>query len=118
MSIATRTRRLVVSHRDPQTRRYSRVGELTKEGSEFVFIYDEVPSRELPGLPLGGSHRSTELFPIFAERVMHPRRPDRAASLAQLGLPEEAGPFEVLAISGTGGGASHATRLCPRPASR
>lgn len=39
---------------------------------------------------------STALFPLFAERVISSRRPDRQAALDALGLPADAAPFEVL----------------------
>lgn len=45
-------------------------------------------------------YRSEGLFPLFAERIMDPRRPDRPRFLAALDLSEEAGPLEVLARSG------------------
>lgn len=43
--------------------------------------------------------RATSLFPVFAERVVSSRRPDRYASMDALGLPMSAAPFEVLARS-------------------
>jgi hypothetical protein len=39
------------------------------------------------------------LFPLFAERVISQRRPDRPQARKALGLPLEAGPFEVLTRS-------------------
>ena len=100
MLTKVRTKRLLVSRQDPETRRFTRVGVLTFEDESFVFEYDPGVTRPLPGLPLGGAHRSDELFPIFAQRVMHPHRPDRVETLEQLGLGPDAGPFEVLAVSG------------------
>lgn len=100
MLTGIKTDRLLVSRQDRDTRLYSRVGELRLEGEEYVFTYDEGVTRALPGLPLGRDHCSSDLFPIFAERVMHPHRPDHAQTLEQLGLGPEAGPFEVLAVSG------------------
>lgn len=95
-----RTDRLLVSRQDPETRRYFRVGELKFDGEEYLFEYCDGVTRALPGLPLGREHRSPDLFPIFAERVMDPHRPDLAQTLEQLGLSPEAEPFEVLAVSG------------------
>jgi hypothetical protein len=96
----TKTDRLLVSRQDPETRLYSRVGELHREGSEFVFTYDAGVARALPGLPLAPEHRSADLFPIFTERVMSPSRADHALAMQQLSLDPGAGPFEVLAVSG------------------
>lgn len=91
---------LLVSRQDPATRTYSRVGTLAFDGSTYTFRYDESAKRALPGLPLGTTHRSETLFPIFAERVIDPRRPERSEVLEQLGLADDAGPFQVLAVSG------------------
>lgn len=100
MLTAMKTKRLLVSRQDPESRLYSRLGELRIEGAEYVFSYDDGVTRPLPGLALEIEHRATELFPIFAERVIHPQRPDYQQTLSRLGLDETAGPFEVLAISG------------------
>lgn len=100
MLTTLKAKRLLVSRQDPDTRRYSCVGELRLDGDDYVFTYDKAADRALPGLPLGRVHRGAELFPIFAERVVHPQRPDHDRSLELLGLGPEAGPFEVLAVSG------------------
>ncbi|MGY2876356.1 hypothetical protein ACVW00_003546 [Marmoricola sp. URHA0025 HA25] len=94
------TKRLLVSRQDPETKRFTRVGVLSCQDDRYAFSYDDDVKRALPGLPLGRDNVSDSLFPVFAERVMHPLRPDRERTLAQLGLPPEAGPFEVLAVSG------------------
>ena len=95
-----KTDELLVSRQDPETRRHSRVGVLRQDAHAFRFTYDDDVTRALPGLPLGRVHESESLFPIFAERVMDPHRPERAETLARLGLGAEAGPLEVLAVSG------------------
>lgn len=100
MLTAVKAKRLLVSRQDPQTRRFVRVGVLSCEGDEYVFEYDAGATRALPGMPLGGRHSSQTLFPVLAERIMHPERPDHAETLAQLGLGPGAGPFEILAVSG------------------
>lgn len=100
MRTATRTERLLVSRQDPTTRLFTRVGELSRAGDGYVFTYDNGITRALPGLPLGRDHRSTNLFPVFAERILSPSRPDRRMTLAQLDLDAGAEPFEVLARSG------------------
>lgn len=100
MLTALKAKRLMVSRQDSDTRRYSCIGELEFDGDAYVFTYDAAADRALPGLPLGKEHRSGELFPVFAERVVHPHRPDHDRSLELLGLAPEAGPFEVLAVSG------------------
>src|SRR5699024_12127420 len=61
----------------------------------------------LPSFPTRRSsdlaHRvatSEYLFPVFAERVLSPRRPDRRRVLDTLGLEPEAGAFEIMARNG------------------
>ncbi len=114
MTTLLRTDRLLVSRQDPKTRGYVRVGTLGFDGEQYTFTYDEAATRALPGLPLGRTHTSEALFPIFAERVMDPRRPEKAETLEHLGLAAEAGPFEVLAVSG-GGRTGDTYELTPLP---
>ena len=45
-------------------------------------------------------YQSSELFPLFRNRVIAPGRPDRAAYLRNLDLPENANPFEILSVNG------------------
>ena len=45
-------------------------------------------------------YTSTELFPLFRNRVMNPARPDLADYLRGLDLPAAANPIEILAVSG------------------
>lgn len=98
--------RLLVTVRDHGTRRYRAVGFLRHEGDLFNFAYlrrelalDDF--RPLPGLSraIDGPLQSDSLFPLFAERVISSRRPDRQLSLDALGLPTDAAPMQVLARS-------------------
>jgi hypothetical protein len=114
MATLLRTDELLVSRQDPTTRRYSRVGVLSHDGHTFRFEYDDGVTRALPGLRLGRQHVSDSLFPIFAERVMDPHRPERAETLEQLGLGADASPLEVLAVSG-GGRTGDTYELTPLP---
>lgn len=45
-------------------------------------------------------YRAQELFALFRNRVINPRRPDREEYLRRLDLPSQADPFEVLSTSG------------------
>lgn len=99
--------RLLVSRRDPDSRSYRSVGFLSvSDDDRYRFSYlrrhaDDPSNRPLPGLPVyGATYESSQLFAIFAERVMSPRRPDRPVVLDALGLAGDAEPFEVLARSG------------------
>lgn len=116
MATLVTTDQLLVSRQDPTTRRFSRVGTLSFDGARYTFAYDATTKRPLPGLPLGKSHTSEELFPIFAERVIDSHRPERFESLEHLGLSHEAGPFQILAVSG-GGRTGDTYELTPLPPS-
>lgn len=72
-------------------------------------VVDAVPDLSDPArtfVPLLGftqierTYERPFLFPLFAERVMSPRRPDRAEYLATLNLGSDATPLEVLTRSG------------------
>ncbi|GGG27371.1 hypothetical protein GCM10007304_46490 [Rhodococcoides trifolii] len=98
--------RLLVTVRDPDTRQYVPIGFLRRTLDCFEFAYLESALarddfRPLPGLTHAtqAPMRSSQLFPVFAERVVSSRRPDRSASMNALGLPMTAAPFEVLARS-------------------
>jgi hypothetical protein len=98
-------RRLVVTWQHPDTRAIEPIGFLscTKEGYEFVYIRHalDVPDfRPLLGFDdLFGSYSSVELFPLFAQRVMDPRRPDFQRYVERLGLEGEPSPWEQIARS-------------------
>lgn len=100
MTTLLKTDRLLVSRQDPKSRSFVRVGTLEFDGQHYTFTYDDDVRRALPGLPLGRTHSSDPLFPIFAERVKDPHRPEWTETLKHMGQPAEAGPFEVLAVSG------------------
>lgn len=98
--------RLLVTVRDPESRAYRPVGFLVAAVDGFTFSYlrrevSRAGFRPLPGLAraVQGPVRSERLFPLFAERVISARRPDRQVSLDALGLGLDAAPFEVLVRS-------------------
>jgi hypothetical protein len=103
------TQRLLVTEKDSRGL-YRPVGFLDAEendqGSSYEFAYLRSAAEDPEFRPLLGfdelhrRYRSDGLFPLFAERIMDPRRPDRPLFLAALDLTEEAGPLEVLARSG------------------
>src|SRR5476651_2848032 len=95
----TATRRLLVTQRDPGTLTYRPLGFLADEaerGYSFAYLRSTAQAPwfiTLPGLSrTDGPSRSASLFPLFAERVISPRRPDRPQTMRALGLPLEAGP--------------------------
>ncbi|MGQ1796262.1 hypothetical protein ACT4S5_03870 [Kocuria oceani] len=104
---APRPTRLLVSRQDPVSRRYYAVGFLSEaEDHRFRFDYLEAAVKAPGFRPLPGLSRSDKcyvsdrLFPLFAERIMSSRRPDREIALSALGLGLDAAPFEVLARGG------------------
>ncbi len=98
--------RLLVTRRDPTTQSYYPLGFLRYDGHTYSFAYlrgalTVEGFRTLPGLSDPTRHYTSEhLFPIFAERVISSRRPDRQVSMEALGLSVDAAPFEVLQRSG------------------
>lgn len=97
--------RLLVTQRG-EDRLYRPIGFLDYNGEHYAFAYlrsavAQAWFRPLPGLShVGTPYRSDQLFPLFRERVPSPRRPDYAATMQALDLPNGAEPFEVLARSG------------------
>ncbi|MCS6711603.1 hypothetical protein JSY14_06020 [Brachybacterium sp. EF45031] len=75
------------------------------DGGRWVFRYTRTAcegghTHELPGLPLTEEPViRSYLFPIFAERIISPRRPDRVQYLHALDLPPDAGAFEILSAT-------------------
>lgn len=97
---------LVVAWQHPDERSIRPVGLLRYSGGEYSFRYIrsvlEVPGfRPLLGFPdLHGEYRSSQLFPLFAQRAMDPRRPDYVRYVTHLGLdPSEATPWEQITRS-------------------
>jgi hypothetical protein len=98
--------RLIVTRRDPATRRYNAIGFLDRvtDGYEFTYLTSAIAE---PGfVPLVGfsdvnrRYHRPRLFPSFAERVISAKRPDRPDYLARLRLQPDAGPWEILSASG------------------
>jgi hypothetical protein len=113
--IGTRTQRLLVTRRNPDSASYETIGELVHDDSGYAFTYAPGVVRPLPGMPdTSRRYSSDELFPLFEHRVISSRRADRDAYLSGLALGPEATPFEVLARSG-GRSAVDTLELTPMP---
>lgn len=97
--------RLVVAWQHPVARSIHPVGFLTYDGRIYQFTY----IRNALGIegfqPLLGfadlrrGYSSEELFPLFAQRAMDPRRPDYQRYVDHLGLVGEPGPWEQISRS-------------------
>ena len=99
-------RSFLVTRQDRESRSYSRLGVLSEvdDGWTFRYFTEVAQNPAIPRLP-GFSDAETVaetsfLFPLFAQRVLSPRRPDRARVLHALGLDESATAFEILARNG------------------
>lgn len=114
------SQRLIVTWQHPTTRAVSPVGVLSYDGVIYSFDYllgaDAVEGfKSLLGFSdRTESYASADLFPIFAQRVMDPRRPDFQRYVEDLGLREDASPWEQLTRSG-GGKESDTLQLFPVP---
>jgi len=115
------SRRLAVTWQHPRTRTYHAVGLLAQVEHRYRFDYlasaaEVLGPRRLLGFPdLDRTYRSGPLlFPLFAERLMDPARPDRPRLLEALSLDALATPMEVLARSG-GRRTGDTLELLPEP---
>lgn len=98
---------LLVLWQDPESRLIHPIGRLTKRDETYTFCYtassEELDNfHHLPGLEDAKSaHTSSVLFPLFAQRIMSPKRRDYTDYLNRLGLPEDmATPWEQIVYSG------------------
>ncbi|WP_156391106.1 MULTISPECIES: hypothetical protein [unclassified Nocardioides] len=99
-------RRLVVTWQHPERRSICPVGFLTFDGDAYGFHYVRAALTTADFSPLIGfpdlheAYTSAELFPLFAQRAMDPRRADYTRYVTRLGLPEDTTPWEQIARSG------------------
>ena len=97
--------RLVVAWQHPIERSIQPVGFLTRTDNAFTFGYirNALTMHDFPGLlgfdDLYRTYESSDLFPLFAQRAMDPRRPDYHRYVDRLGLEGEPGPWEQIARS-------------------
>lgn len=115
--------RLVVAWQHPELRSIHLVGFLTYDESVYRFVYIRNVLRIRDFQPLFGfrdlrrSYRSAELFPLFAQRAMDPRRPDYQRYVERLGLEGEPGPWEQISRS-QGRRQGDTLQLLPEPTLR
>lgn len=97
--------RLVVAWQHPVSRSVQPIGFLTRSDHEFTFAYirNVLTVQDFPRLlgfdDLDRIYRSDELFPLFAQRAMDPRRADYHRYIERLGLDGDPGPWEQIARS-------------------
>lgn len=112
---------LFVTWQDPETRRWIPVGRLTYENGTYEFAYTRGAKASQNFVPFGrmvdlnSVYSSTELFPLFANRILSRTRPEYSEYLSWLGLDEsKASELEVLARSG-GQRATDTLEIIPCP---
>lgn len=113
---------LAVTWQHPFNRRISVIGLLAKtfDGRyRFNYVQNVLSIEDFqPLLGFSDLHRSyeaTTLFPLFAQRVMDPRRADYTNFITSLGLADSPSPWEQLSHSG-GRRAGDTLQLLPVPA--
>src|SRR5690349_10311154 len=98
-------RRLVVAWQHPDKRSIEPVGFLSYDGDRYRFGYIRNALTVEDFRPLFGfgkldvSYEADDLFPLFAQRAMDPRRPDYQRYVRRLGLEGEPTPWEQNARS-------------------
>ena len=100
---------LFLAWQNPDSRRWYPVGKLTETDGCFQFFYVKgaIDAQQdgfcpLPSFPhLTAVYESSEIFPLFANRLLPRSRPDYQEFLHWLSLPkDEDDPFALLARSG------------------
>lgn len=114
------THELAVTWQHPDTRSIQPVGLLTCSTSGYEFSYLRVASEVTDFQPFLGfpdlelPYTSDTLFPLFAQRVMRPSRPDYARYLRSLALADDASAWAILARS-QGARVGDTIRAFPEP---
>ncbi|GAB4180097.1 MAG: HIRAN domain-containing protein [Coleofasciculaceae cyanobacterium] len=101
---------LFLAWQDPISRLWFPIGRLTNDGAKYQFVYtqgvkeaqEKCSFEPLPSFPrLDEVYASTELFPVFSNRLMPRSRPDYSKFIEWLNIPaDEADPIVMLARSG------------------
>lgn len=105
------SRTLFLAWQDRKTRRWFPVGRLDADVEKpiyrFRYIFGAKRAKEEVEFPpllefpdLHRDYQSSELFPLFKNRVIASGRPDRADYLRNIDLPDGADPIEILSVNG------------------
>ena len=94
---------------DPASRAWYPIGRLScEDGQHYRFVYtrgfersrDEAGLTPLIGFPdVHQVYESSELFPLFKNRIMSPQREEYQSYVARMALPEAPSPLSLLARS-------------------
>jgi len=101
---------LFLAWQDPISRYWFSIGRLTFDGRLYQFVYTQgvkeaeakCAFKPLSSFPcLDKVYTSTQLFPVFANRLMSRSRPDYSSFMEWLNIPnDEHDPMTILARSG------------------
>jgi len=98
--------KLFLAWQDPEDRAWYPVGLLTVEGDRYRFVYTQGALASERFIPLGimqdlrKRYESTELFPLFSNRVLPKSRPEYRDLLHWLNLnADEVDPLQLLALT-------------------
>ena len=116
-------RTLFVAWQNPRDRSWVPVGRLSQRGGTYEFVYTRGAETASDFRPFGrmtdlhAVYHSEDLFPLFANRIIHKNRPEYPAYLEWLGL--SAVDHDVLEELGRTGGIRATDSLelfpCPEP---
>jgi hypothetical protein len=100
-------KKLYLSWQDPKDRRWLTVGRLTYHDKFYRFVYTKGAEISKNFSPFGRMkslkdiYESSELFPLFANRLLSKSRPDFKRFMRWLNLQEtETNPFLIFALTG------------------
>lgn len=101
---------LFLAWKNPIGNSWFTIGRLTFDGDKYQFMYTQgvkyaeqkFAFKALPSFPrLNEVYTSTQLFPVFSNRLMSHSRPDYSSFMQWLNLTDnESDPFAILARSG------------------
>lgn len=99
---------LFIYWQDPDSRRWHVVGRLSRTDDLYRFVYTKGALQSKRFIPFGrmtdlhGEYQSRELFPLFANRVLQPSRPEYADYLKWLAV-DQLKPDPLMLLARTGG---------------
>ena len=103
----TNSNSVYVAWQEPDTRNWHVVGNLQERNSGYVFKYTKGALKSSKFTRFSGmndvreTYVSEELFPLFKNRLLSPRRPEYPRFIKWLGFEDDSvNPIDILARSG------------------
>lgn len=115
------TNKVFLAWRDPVTHGWFPVGQLSQSGGEFQFVYTKGAEQSPNFQPFGrmtdlhSVYVTTELFPLFSNRLLPKSRPEYRDFLSWLGLDERSGDALTLLSRSGGERATDTLQVVPCP---